>query len=504
MSYIDTQFRLGSDEFKRASYTAVISDLHLCEEEPVNQKFPLWKKYKTREFFFDEEFKLFLDRLMEMSNGESIELILNGDIFDFDSCTKLPDEPPYFISWLERNRGLHPQEEKSTFKIKTILEDHKLWVDSLRNFILKGHRAIFIIGNHDLELHFKLVQAEVMKALDLPDDKKHLVRFNEWFYISNGDTLIEHGNQYDPYCMTQDPVNPFILKFNRIEVRIPFGNLATKYLINGMGFFNPHLDANYLMSTKEYFVFFFKYISRAQPLLIIDWLWGSTVTLIQSFLDRLKPTINDPLGIEDRVEEIAFKSNATPRMVRELKELAVAPAASYPSLIMKELWLDRAFLILAAIFVLYLVFLQVDHLFNIAIWWIFIPLSLFIPFFLFYSRSVRSSVHEFKEPREKTLALSGLITKVSRVVYGHTHIVRHEMIGAIEHLNSGTWSPAFTDVECEHPIGQKTFVWIAPTDSGAREAKVCQTRHGIFSDVFANAGGKANREKQEAAISEDA
>src|SRR6185437_13267955 len=161
------------------------------------------------------------------------------------------------------------------------------------------------------------------------------VRFCEWFYISNGDTLIEHGNQYDPYCMTQDPVRPFIVRFNRIEIRLPFGNLTTRYLINGMGFFNPHLDTNFIMSPKEYVKFFLRYMLRAQPELILTWFWGSVVILVQSFFDRLRPAIANPLGIEDRVEWIAKKANADPRVVRQLKEIFVAPAASYPSLILR-------------------------------------------------------------------------------------------------------------------------------------------------------------------------
>ena len=67
---------------------------------------------------------------------------------------------------------------------------------------------------------------------------------------------------------------------------------------------------------------------------------------------------------------------------------------------------------------------------------------------MFYSRSVVSDVHEFKEPREKILWISSTITKNIQVIYGHTHEVRHEMMGPVEHLNSGTWSPAFKDVEC--------------------------------------------------------
>jgi hypothetical protein len=285
------------------------------------------------------------------------------------------------------------------------------------------------------------------------------------------------------------------VSFNRYELRVPFGNLTTRYLINGMGFFNPHLDSNYIMTPRQYVNFFLKYMLRAQPLLMITWLWGSTAALFQSFFERLRPAVTDPLTMEDRVEQIAFRANATPRMVRELKELFVPPAASYPSIIARELWLDRAFLMLAVLIILYVVFLQLDNIFNIAIWWLFIPLFLFVPFFLFYSRSIQSTVHEFKEPREKTLSMAGLITGVARIVYGHTHIVRHEVIGAIEHLNSGTWSPAFLDVECEKPVGQKTFVWIYPVEGSAREAKVLQIKDGQVTEVFALSGGRADRQQ---------
>jgi UDP-2,3-diacylglucosamine pyrophosphatase LpxH len=482
-------------DFSKADFTAVVSDLHLSDEQIENKKFPLWKKYKTRQFFFDREFSEFLVKLEGMSGGGLIELVLNGDIFDFDSVMALPDEPPYYVNWLETHRGLHPQEEKSEFKIKFILATHAEWIRGLRAFIMKGHRAIFTIGNHDLELHYPAVQAAILEALELPPNLRQNVRFNEWFYISNRDTLIEHGNQYDPYCMTQDPVRPFFVRFNRIEVRLPFGNLTTRYLINGMGFFNPHLDTNFIMSPREYVQFFLKYMLRAQPGLIITWFWGSVVTLVQSFFDRLRPAISSPLGIEDRVEWIAKKSNATPRMVRQLKELFVAPAASYPAIILRELWLDRALMILMAIALLYFIFLQVDTLFHISIFWAFIPFFLFVPFFLFYARSVTSEVHNFKEPQERAMALAGLIANVGRIIYGHTHIVRHEMIGPIEHLNSGTWSPAFADVECEKPVGQKTFVWIYPGENGQREARVYLILKGEIHEVFGGAGGgKTNRQ----------
>jgi UDP-2,3-diacylglucosamine pyrophosphatase LpxH len=459
-------------DFLKAQHTAIISDLHLTEAEPVNVKFPLWKKFKTRQFFFDDAFVRFLEHLEEKAGGKKIELILNGDIFDFDSVMSMPEKPSFRIHWLEKKRGLYPRPERAKFKIQTILKHHHVWVGALKAFIDRGNSAIFVIGNHDLELHFPDVQEEIFNALGQDPLDSKSVRFCEWFYISNGDTLIEHGNQYDPYCVCEDPVNPFIQGYNYKSMRLPFGNLACRYILNGMGFFNPHVESNFIMSLGEYVNFFLKYIWRAQPLLIIDWLFGATCTLSVALSDRFLNPIKDPLKIEKKVNEVSAKSNADPRVVRELKELFVPPATTNPFMIAKELWLDRAFLIFIAFFIIFQLMILVKGMFDISLFWGFIPLMALFPFFLFYSQSVVSMVSSYKEPDERILSTAAAITGVRRIIYGHTHFIRHEMIGAVEHLNSGCWSAAFLDVECTKPIDQKTFVWIEPGELEDRHARV--------------------------------
>lgn len=458
--------------FREAKYTAVISDLHLTEGEPVNIKHPLWKKFKTKQFFFDDTFEKFLFHIEEKAQHAPVELVLNGDIFDFDSVTGLPADPVFRISWLEKKRGLYPREERSTFKIKTILKDHPVFVKAVHDFIMRGNRVIFVIGNHDLELHFPEVQKQIIASFELPEEKRHEVRIVEWFYISNQDTLIEHGNQYDPYCMCEDPINPFVRGYNYISLKLPFGNLACRYIMNGLGFFNPNVDSNYIMSLGEYIKFFMKYMLRAQPGIILTWLGGALVTLGHAFVDRLASPIRNPLKIEDRVALIAEKANAEPRMVRELKELFVDPAASKPFLLARELWLDRAFIVFIAFFLIFEILVLIRAVFDVYFIWVFIPLFLLLPFFLFYSKSITSLVSGYKEPDDRVLAMTSAITKVNRVVYGHTHHTRHEMIGAVEHLNSGCWSPAFLDVECTKPLDQKNFVWISPADNMQRQAEL--------------------------------
>ena len=446
----------------KASFTAIISDLHLCEAEPIHPRFPLWKKFKTKEFFFDDLFSDFLEMVEKKAGGAEVELVLNGDIFDFDSVTSIPDRPAFRVTHLERKRGLFPRPERSDYKIQTILEHHAQFIRSLSEFVKRGHRAVFVVGNHDVELHFPDVQERILKAMHLTEDERKRVRFCEWFYISNQDTLIEHGNQYDPYCVCEDPVHPFSRGYNYKTMRLPFGNLACRYILNGLGFFNPHVDTNYIMEVREYVRFFLKYMLRAQPLLLIDWLWGAVATMIMVLRERLYVPIRDPLHIENRVLEIAEKSNATPRMVRELKELFADSASHNPFMIARELWLDRAFLVMVAFAGILELFILVNQIFSLSFFWMFIPLFLLLPFFLFYSQSIQSLVSSFKEPDDRILATASRITKVQRIVYGHTHQIRHEMIGAVEHLNSGCWSPAFLDVECTRAIDQKTFVWIEP------------------------------------------
>ncbi len=459
-------------DFDKANYTAIVSDLHLCEAEPVRAKNPLWKKFKTKEFFYDETFAEFLNYLDCLGGNESVELILNGDIFDFDSVTVYPNDATFRVSWLERRRGLFAQEEKTIYKIEVILSDHEVLFRALSQFVKKGNRIVFVAGNHDLGLHFLGVQQTLLERLNLTEEERGRVRFNEWFYISNKDTLIEHGNQYDPYCVCQDPISPFIQKYNHLELRLPFGNLACQYMVNGMGLINPHVDSNYLMTVPEYLKFYLKYLLRTQPLVVWTWIWGASIILIQSLNDRLKPPLRDPLTIEDRVREIARKANATPRMVRELKALFAAPAESDPYLVARELWLDQAFMVLVIFYLVFVVFTALRSFFAISYLWILIPMVMFFPFFVFYSKTIVSEVASFMEPKEKVLTMASMITGVTRIVYGHSHIIRHEIIGAVEHLNAGCWSPAFTDVECTQPIDQKTFVLVEPGKQGVRIASV--------------------------------
>lgn len=450
--------------FNSASHTFVVSDIHLADAEPPHPKYPLWKRFKRKKFFIDESFQNFLSYIQAQTN-DPIELVLNGDIFDFDSILKLPKNPPYKISWLERQRGLNSEEPKSLFKMKTIIEDHSQWFFALKSFIAHGNRVVFVIGNHDIELHWPLVQLEILKALGVQENTS--VRFVEWFYISNQDTLIEHGNQYDAYCLCPNPIKPLIKSRKTTKVRLPFGNTAGKLMLNGMGLMNPHSDSSFIKETLyEYIVFYFRYIIRTQPLILWTWFWSAMVTLLVTIKEGIKRGIGDPLTIADKVDHIAEKANGTTRMVWALQELHAHPACFNPIQTLRELWLDRVILFFILVYASFQFFTTLNVFVTVSLWWFLIPMLLLLPVLIFYARSVQSENQKMQDEAILAAPIAAQITKVKRVIQGHTHNAKHGKVGEIEYLNTGTWSPAFFDVECTRPSGKKCFAWIKPTDSG--------------------------------------
>jgi UDP-2,3-diacylglucosamine pyrophosphatase LpxH len=458
-----------SIDFTRAEHTIILSDIHLADAEPPHPENPLWKRYKRPELFVDRSFKTFLAHLQKSIHG-SIELILNGDIFDFDSVLAIPRDPDFQVNWLEKMRGLNSEEKKSRFKMSVILQDHAVWVKALREFVLSnpGNRVVFVIGNHDIELHWPSVQQDVIAAMDLPEADRERVRFCEWFYLSNGDTLVEHGNQYDDYCVSSSPINPLIKKGNKAQVRLPFGNLAGKYMINGMGLMNPHVDSSFIKSSLwEYLAFYYRYMMRTQPLIVWTWFWSAAVTLVYSVREGLLPALRDPLTVDQRVEEIAQRANATPRMVWSLRELQVHPAIFNPLQIARELWLDRVFLLLLIVAACFWFFSILKLFIEVSFLWFVIPLVLLLPGFIFYARSVEPENEKIMKAILRRVPISARIAKVKRVVHGHTHRERHTVINQIEYLNTGTWSPAYEDVECKRPYGKKCYAWIHPPSASA-------------------------------------
>lgn len=470
---------MGND---RQIHTIVISDLHLSDAEPVHVNNPLWKKFRRKEYFIDENVASFLRKLDEEIDLP-IELVLNGDIFDFDSVMSVPQEGEFVYSSFEKHRGLNSEEHKSEFKMKCILRDHHVLCEALQSFIDKGHKVIFTIGNHDLELHWPKVQKALVEAITSNEEQQERLVICEWFYISCSDSLIEHGNQYDPYCLCTNPINPLVEKRKKVIVRLPFGNLANKYMVNGMGLKNPHNDSAFIMSTLDFIKYFFKYEMRIQPFLIVTWLLGAIRTLVVYTKEAWLPPLRDPLTLSNRIEEIAKRAQTTPSRIQMLRAFHAHPAAYNPFMVLRELWLDRAILFLIMVWGSFQFFSTTNVVVEVSFWWFIIPMIICLPFFAWYSQGVNSDVRAHAKAAESKISRVGRAFGVDRIIQGHTHQLGHRFIDGVEYINTGAWTQLFHDAECERPYGRTPFAWIRPSGEGQRTSCLYEWKGGEFVKI---------------------
>lgn len=136
----------------------------------------------TDDFISDKALSEFI---LKLSNQEhAVDLILNGDTFDFLKC-------PY----IENNISTYPRHvtsEISLAKLRLIYNAHEKVFAALKIFAAKKqNRLFFIVGNHDPDLVHKEVQVGLRSILR----SEHNIFFP--FYYRNHGVYAEHGHQYD-------------------------------------------------------------------------------------------------------------------------------------------------------------------------------------------------------------------------------------------------------------------------------------------------------------------
>src|SRR3989344_1605668 len=157
----------------------------------------------TDDFIADRSLSQLIKKYSKRRNP--VELILNGDTFDFLKC-------PYIIDG-NKSYPRHITAEISLSKLKLIHQAHYRVFEALAEFVKKKRNNLyFIIGNHDHDLFFKEIQKEIRKIL-----KANRNVFFKLCYKKYG-VYTEHGQQYD-----------FL---NRINRHKPFVTHKSKQILN--------------------------------------------------------------------------------------------------------------------------------------------------------------------------------------------------------------------------------------------------------------------------------
>ena len=136
----------------------------------------------TDDFISDKALSSLILQLRRRKHA--IDLVFNGDTFDFLKC-------PYITEGKE-TYPRHITPEISVSKLDSIYQAHKKVFTALEKFAGKrSNHLYFIIGNHDYDLAFPEVKEELRKILG------HKQRVHIAIKYSEDSVYIEHGHQYD-------------------------------------------------------------------------------------------------------------------------------------------------------------------------------------------------------------------------------------------------------------------------------------------------------------------
>lgn len=137
----------------------------------------------TDDFIADQKLSTLI---LELSaRPHPVDLVLNGDTFDFLKC------PSQLQPRTEYPR--HITKEISLAKLNLIYHAHKPVFEALAEFVKSnGKKIYFILGNHDHDLVYLEVQDAIKKILG----NQKRIKFPGLCYQERG-VYVEHGQQYD-------------------------------------------------------------------------------------------------------------------------------------------------------------------------------------------------------------------------------------------------------------------------------------------------------------------
>ncbi len=204
----------------------VLSDLHLGTGQTKGLP-NLFDDFRD-----DERFAELLHYAGQGARGQELELILNGDIFDF---LKVPIN------------GLFPEAitaSMGVLKLELCLRGHPLFVEALRTFLRPAGRSVTVLpGNHDMELVFPEVQARFTRAL-LGADRSEQLRFicQEDHLRLPGGVEIHHGHQFE--ALQAFDFKRLVLEREAAEpiLNLPWGSLFILQVLNKFKEERPYLD----------------------------------------------------------------------------------------------------------------------------------------------------------------------------------------------------------------------------------------------------------------------
>ena len=437
--------------------------MHLSQAHPDDEHDPLWMRYRRRSFHPDTEFAALVDRLLAEHGNDEIEIVFNGDVFDFDA--------PWVKDGDSSFDEVPPTEEASAAQVKRILADHTIWFSAAARVVARGHRVLFTSGNHDVELCFPAVRAaireEIVRLVDLEathsasdgsvTDVHARIRFRTWFHVTEDRIYLEHGSQYDVFNNWRHAMIP-LTPARTIHPNL--GKLAFRRTGSRMGYFNPYYEETFYISPVKTVAHFLRHYAFSRRHIARTWLFGSITTLADIARARAHAREAAPRQETERIAHAnaraAEETGVTLAVIEATHALGARPAETTMLPIARELWIDRfvygGFFFVATLLALALAGAALASIVAAALLVAIVAYEIAMP---------KPDIRTYDSaPPEVTRILD--LHGVRAMCLGHTHRPfgiwdeRARFYG-----NSGSWCPAFLDVMCEKPIlDGRPFLWL--------------------------------------------
>jgi UDP-2,3-diacylglucosamine pyrophosphatase LpxH len=459
----------------------LVSDVHLNEIVPP--KIEGWWEYKAAESSQDEELAAFfaaIDRRRPAWFLRSV-IVFNGDTFDFDTCFSAPPDLQVPVE------GMPPTVPGSVYKMRRILTDHPRFCAALATFLAAGNRAVFVLGNHDRELHFPEVQETLRQLVraHAPPGRGAVVAgnigFEPWFIHVPGVLYAEHGNQYDSTCSYRDVLDPSVPpdRDHPTELETPFGSLLGRHSLCRLGTFNPYNDESFILSLGGYFAHWRRYYFPKRAFFRSYFIasWRGLRELRQRRKRQLRgrpPGRPEDMARRPEYQTFGAKHGVDAAFLTRQLRLSSAPIVDRLRLLLHEVWLDRFGVLALALAVVGAGVSLADK------WYQVLLLILLVPAVLGVIRAMGRGSLALQERARWGLVAESIseALDVPVVAFGHSHRPeRRPLTRGGRYYNLGSWAP------------------VLPTDKGSTLARarrylvVRPSPDGRVHVVFARWGG---------------
>ncbi len=454
----------------------VFSDVHLGSD--VNEVAP---RGRVRPSALDDELAALLDHYRTTRSETRTglwHLVVAGDFIDFVGMLIAPRFSSSSEVVAHDDAGLGSPAEVALEKLARAVDRHPLVFSALGRFVGAGHTVSFVVGNHDVELLWPVVQRALREAIvdhcPAPSRERDLERIfvEPIFHWVPGVIFVEHGHRYDPTCVNVAALAPHHPRA-RDRMLPSLSDVLLRLIVRRVETVDEHGHEN------EGLAYYLNLVVRTGT--------RGLANLARAFFHAIAVAVKTwwtlvtgGLKAVRRLHLVRLRRFATFRRIgwrrlRAFDALAVKPSIASLHAIFSTLLLDRVALFgVTPIFVLGTFLLPASILARIAGALGFVMIARMV-----YGHLAKLRALDAADRMERRAPAIARLFPTRFVVMGHTHTPRNEpLANGASYINTGTWAEEADSRGLVTPPAPRTHFVVEGLASPVGELRVWRAGEG--------------------------